>query len=87
MLLPIDVGLHASIDEEVKTRLQGKNFHQLDEMQSQVEAHMHLDKAIVWSIRRLFSRGYTFQDKGTTLGNTCKFAVSILAKTTTKEKT
>jgi hypothetical protein len=42
-----DMGLHASVDAEVKSMLQGKTFLELDEMQTQVEAQMRSGTAKV----------------------------------------
>ncbi|CAM6101492.1 unnamed protein product [Calypogeia fissa] len=46
-LVAEDMGLHASVDADVKTMLEGKSFYELDEMQTQIEAQMRSGTAKV----------------------------------------
>lgn len=46
-LVAEDMGLHTSVDAEVKTMLQDKGFYELDEMQTQIEAQMRSGTAKV----------------------------------------
>eukprot|EP01018_Ginkgo_biloba_P033425 Gb_26930 [translate_table: standard] len=46
-LLAEERGLHASIDEEVKSLLQCKTYNELDELQCQIESQMHSGTAKV----------------------------------------
>ncbi|BBM99037.1 cactin [Marchantia polymorpha subsp. ruderalis] len=46
-LVAEDMGLHASVDSEVRKMLQGKSYYELDEMQTQIESQMRSGTAKV----------------------------------------